>query len=67
MNLTKYLKNRLDPLFGGTEYPETKRKILLMTHVVVGYPSLESNWKILFRCEIDSVHALLVSTDALRD
>ena len=47
MNLTKYLKNRLDPLFGGTEYPETKSKILLMTHVVVGYPSLEANWKML--------------------
>jgi tryptophan synthase alpha chain len=47
MNLTKYLKNRLDPLFGGTKYPEYKRKILLMTHVVVGYPSLEANWKML--------------------
>jgi len=47
MNLTKYLKNRLDPLFGGTESLETKRNILLMTHVVVGYPSLEANWKML--------------------
>jgi tryptophan synthase alpha chain len=47
MNLTKYLKNRIDPLFGGTESPENKRKILLMTHVVVGYPSLEANWKML--------------------
>ena len=47
MNLTQYLKNRLDPLFGGTESLETKRKILLMTHVVVGYPSLEDNWKML--------------------
>ena len=47
MNLTKYLKNRLDPLYGETEHPETKRKILLMTHVVVGYPSLEANWKLL--------------------
>ena len=47
MNLTKYLQNRLDPSFGGTEYPKTKRKILLMTHVVVGYPSLEANWKML--------------------
>jgi tryptophan synthase alpha chain len=47
MNLTKYLKNRINPLFGGTESPENKRKILLMTHVVVGYPSLEANWKML--------------------
>ncbi|MDP6744431.1 MAG: tryptophan synthase subunit alpha [SAR324 cluster bacterium] len=47
MNLTNYLQNRLAPLYGGTEHPETKRKILLMTHVVVGYPSLEANWKML--------------------
>ena len=45
MNLTNYLKNRLDPLYGGIENPEIKRKILLMTHVVLGYPSLEANWK----------------------
>ena len=36
MNLTEYIKKRLK-----------KRKILLMTHVVVGYPSLEANWKML--------------------
>lgn len=36
MNLTEYLTNRLK-----------KRKILLMTHVVVGYPSLDVNWKML--------------------
>ena len=24
-----------------------KKKILLMTHVVVGYPSLEANWSML--------------------
>ena len=36
MNLTEYLTKRLK-----------KRKILLMTHVVVGYPSLEANWKML--------------------
>ena len=47
MNLTNYLKNRLDPLYGGIENQEIKRKILLMTHVVVGYPSLEANWKML--------------------
>jgi len=47
MNLTKYIKNRLAPLSGGTEDSETNRKILLMTHVVVGYPSLEANWKML--------------------
>ena len=47
MNLTNYLKNRLDPLYAGTENSESKRKILLMTHLVVGYPSLEANWKML--------------------
>jgi len=36
MNLTEYLTKRLK-----------KRKILLMTHAVVGYPSLEANWKML--------------------
>ncbi|MBC8257763.1 MAG: tryptophan synthase subunit alpha [SAR324 cluster bacterium] len=36
MNLTEYLKKRL-----------TQRKILLMTHAVVGYPSLEANWEML--------------------
>ena len=36
MQLTKYLLKRLE-----------KRKILLMTHVVVGYPSLEDNWEML--------------------
>ena len=36
MNLTEYLNNRLK-----------KHKILLMTHAVVGYPSLEENWKML--------------------
>jgi len=47
MNLTKYLKNRLEPSQGATGLKSTKRKILLMTHVVVGYPSLEANWKML--------------------
>ena len=36
MELTEYLCKRLE-----------KRKILLMTHVVVGYPSLEDNWAML--------------------
>ena len=36
MQLTDYLRKRLDT-----------RKILLMTHAVVGYPSLEDNWAML--------------------
>ena len=36
MQLTKYLRKRLET-----------RKILLMTHAVVGYPSLEENWAML--------------------
>lgn len=36
MNLEEYLRNRLK-----------KRPLLLMTHAVVGYPSLEDNWEML--------------------
>ena len=36
MNLTAYIRERLED-----------KKILLMTHVIVGYPSLEVNWEML--------------------
>ena len=36
MNLTDYIAER-----------RSSRKILLMTHVIVGYPSLEANWRML--------------------
>lgn len=36
MNLESYLRERLE-----------ERRILLMTHVIVGYPSLEANWRML--------------------
>ena len=36
MQLTDYLRKRLE-----------ERKILLMTHAIAGYPSLEANWKML--------------------
>lgn len=36
MSLTAYLQGRLE-----------SKKVLLMTHVIVGYPSLEINWKML--------------------
>ena len=36
MNLTAYINGRLED-----------KKILLMTHVIVGYPSLEVNWQML--------------------
>lgn len=36
MNLTQYIQNRLQ-----------QKRILLMTHAVVGFPSLEENWAML--------------------
>lgn len=36
MNLTDYIAER-----------RTSRQILLMTHVIVGYPSVEANWRML--------------------
>jgi len=36
MNLSHYIRDRL-----------TQKKLLLMTHVIVGYPSLEDNWAML--------------------
>ena len=36
MNLAEKIRERLK-----------ERKILLMTHVIVGYPSLEANWSML--------------------
>ena len=45
--LTNYLKKRLDPFCKMDKDIKNTRKILLMTHVVVGYPSLEENWKML--------------------
>lgn len=47
MSLTNYLKKRLDPFCKMDKDINNTRKILLMTHVVVGYPSLEENWKML--------------------
>ena len=36
MDLTNYIRRELE-----------SKKILLMTHVIVGYPSLEANWRML--------------------
>ena len=47
MNLTKYLKNRLQNGKVFEEKTAKKHKILLMTHLIAGYPSLEVNWKML--------------------
>ena len=51
-----------------------KRKILLMTHVVVGYPSLEANWSMLqamSEAEVDLVElqmpCLLYTSPSPRD
>ena len=36
MNLESYIRERLG-----------ERKVLLMTHLIAGYPSLEENWRML--------------------
>ena len=43
-NLSEYLRNRLK-----------EKKILLMTHTVVGYPSLEDNWRMLQEMQVANV------------
>jgi len=47
MNLTNYIKQRI--LFSKDTILKSKKKnkILLMTHLIAGYPSLEDNWKML--------------------
>ena len=47
-----------------------KRKILLMTHVVVGYPSLESNWSMLqamSEAEVDLVELQMPFSEPTAD
>ena len=36
MNIEKYIEERLK-----------ERKVLLMTHLIAGFPSLEENWRML--------------------
>jgi tryptophan synthase alpha chain len=59
MNLEKYINKRL----------KTK-KVLLMTHCVVGYPSLEDNWKMLEamqEADIDIVELQMPFSEPMAD
>lgn len=47
MNLKKYLENRLNSEKVSEIRCAKNHKILLMTHLIVGYPSIEANWEML--------------------
>ena len=47
MNLTNYLDHRLEFDKNRILKYNKKNKILLMTHLIAGYPSLEDNWTML--------------------
>ena len=47
MNLTNYLDHRLEFDRNRILKYNKKNKILLMTHLIAGYPSLEDNWTML--------------------
>ncbi len=59
MNLTSYISERLE-----------SRKILLMTHVIVGYPSLEFNWQMLEKMQevgVDMVELQMPFSEPIAD
>lgn len=59
MNLGSYIQDRL-----------VSRKILLMTHVIVGYPSLDANWRMLERMEkagVDLVEMQMPFSEPIAD
>lgn len=59
MNLQDYIRNRLGA-----------RRILLMTHVIVGYPSLEANWRMLermARADVDLVELQMPFSEPIAD
>ena len=47
MNLSNYLENRLEDVQNRKLKNKKKNKILLMTHLIAGYPSFEDNWRML--------------------
>ena len=47
MNLNQYIQNRLELIRDKKFKSRKKNKILLMTHLIAGYPSLEDNLKML--------------------
>lgn len=59
MNLQTYIQGRLGP-----------RTVLLMTHVIVGYPSLDVNWRMLERMEradVDLVELQMPFSEPIAD
>ena len=59
MNLRTYIEGRLG-----------SRKILLMTHVIVGYPSLDVNWRMLEqmeRADVDLVELQMPFSEPIAD
>lgn len=59
MNLRAYIQSRLG-----------SRRILLMTHVIVGYPSLDVNWRMLERMEradVDLVELQMPFSEPIAD
>ncbi len=59
MNLRTYIQSRLG-----------SRKILLMTHVIVGYPSLDVNWRMLEqmeRADVDLVELQMPFSEPIAD
>jgi len=47
MNLNQYIENRFSLNSDNKTSSKKGHKILLMTHLIAGYPSLEDNWKML--------------------
>ena len=47
MNLANYIENRLKYDQNRKLNNKRKSKILLMTHLIAGYPSLDDNWRML--------------------
>ena len=59
LNLRTYIEGRLG-----------SRKILLMTHVIVGYPSLDANWRMLEqmeRADVDLVELQMPFSEPIAD
>ena len=59
MNLQAYIEERL-----------TERKVLLMTHLIAGFPSLEANWRmleIMAEAEVDLVELQMPFSEPIAD
>ena len=59
MNLTAYIRERLE-----------SRKVLLMTHLIVGFPSLQANWRmleIMAEADVDLVELQMPFSEPMAD